>query len=170
MDIHGKSPKNDTKKTDLLQSQSAQGPMLYTLQVFLPMPSRPVAKNFHLQMSIVWNDPFFLGPMRGVRYRYNIGFENSWLKFMFYVVLDDLETANWNNQFLIGGSPFSFQVLSAKTRAKFQKWRFAILKESIFFSRHTHNSNTNYTKQLAIQDDVWILMSILLCYSVSWLS
>lgn len=81
----GNHPKT-TLKTDVLQSQSAQGPMLYTLQVFLPMPSRQVATNTS-----------FLGPMRGVRYRYNMDFEHSWLKFIFYVVLDDLESSNWNN-------------------------------------------------------------------------
>lgn len=119
----GNHPKT-TLKTDVLQSQSAQGPMLYTLQVFLPMPSRQVATNTS-----------FLGPMRGVRYRYNMDFEHSWLKFIFYVVLDDLESSNWNNQFLIGGSPLGSKFW-ALYRAKFQKWRSNLEGGHLFFETH----------------------------------
>lgn len=76
----GNHPKT-TLKTDVLQSQSAQGPMLYTLQVFLPMPSRQVATNTS-----------FLGPMRGVRYRYNMGFE--WFR-TFMTHIHFLCSARW---------------------------------------------------------------------------
>ena len=155
----GNHPKT-TLKTDVLQSQSAQGPMLYTLQVFLPMPSRQVATNTS-----------FLGPMRGVRYRYNMGFE--WFR-TFMTHIHFLCSARWFGIIQLKQSVFDwwitigFQVLSAvpskiPEMAK-QSWRRSS------FSRRTHNSNTDYTKQLAIQDDVWILMITLLCYAVSWLS
>lgn len=69
---HGKSAGDDSKNRPFAKpicqtNVVIQGPMLYTLQVFLPMPSRQRSDNeLDLKRCLVWNDPFFLAPMSGV--------------------------------------------------------------------------------------------------------
>ena len=111
--------------------------MLYSLQVFLPMHSRQVEKNTSSDVRCETTN-FFLGQwgvLDTAIICYNMGFEHSWLKFIFYVVLDDLESSNWNNQFLIGGSPLGSKFW-ALYRPKFQKWGSNLEGGHLFFETH----------------------------------